>query len=212
MKRLAQRKRTETIIETHQVMIVRRRRITSREHNRSNESSAERDKSMQVLIVLLTTFTVTAAISRIARGRINYKLCGCIALAAMFVMTGISHFVMSDDMIRMLPDQVPARIWIIYLSGAVELLFAIGLLIPGCSRLTGKMIILFLLLVFPANVYAAFNSVEFGGNVNGPLYLLFRAPLQVLLILWAWFFAVRNRQRDRAGQRKHEIIFTTHAD
>ncbi|WP_200862398.1 hypothetical protein ACF3DV_15800 [Chlorogloeopsis fritschii PCC 9212] len=44
------------------------------------------------------------------------------------------------------------------------------------------------------------NSVDFGGNVYGPIYLLFRVPLQVFLIGWAWIVAVRQPTQTMASR------------
>jgi uncharacterized membrane protein len=50
-------------------------------------------------------------------------------------------------------------------------------------------------------VYAAINRVEMGGHGAGPMYLLVRAPFQLLLIGWAYWFAVRPGARSRAASR-----------
>ncbi|MGH9366455.1 MAG: DoxX family protein [Thermoanaerobaculia bacterium] len=112
-------------------------------------------------------------------------------LAAVFVFTGIGHFVKAREMAEMLPPWVPARLAIIWATGVLELAFAAGLVLPGASRATGIAVIAFLLAVFPANVSAARRRVDFGGHGRGPAYLLVRAPLQLLLIAWAYGFAVR---------------------
>jgi uncharacterized membrane protein len=44
-----------------------------------------------------------------------------------------------------------------------------------------------LVAVLPANVYSAFNHVEFGGHQHGPLYLLVRVPFQLLVMAWIYF-------------------------
>lgn len=149
---------------------------------------------MATLIVLLSTFAF-AVIFRFfffSQQPINYRLCGRIALATMFLFTGLSHFTLSEGMVQMLPPYIPIRYFIIYVTGILELLFAVGLLLPNYFRLTGILVIAFLICVFPSNVYAALNSVNFAGNINGPIYLLFRVPLQLFLIGWAWLVAVRQ--------------------
>lgn len=153
---------------------------------------------MVVLIVLLAVFGLVVAIQAIRRQSINSRVAGCIALAAMFLFTGTSHFGLADDMVLMLPDWVPWRYPIIYITGVMELAMGVGLLWKLAQRFTGVVAILFLLCVFPANIYAALNSVEFGGNVHGPRYLLFRVPLQIFLIGWIWFAAVRPRRSLRS--------------
>lgn len=149
---------------------------------------------MAALIILLAAFASIILIRHFffSQQPINYRLCGRIALAAMFLFTGVSHFLLDDGMVQMLPEFVPLRYSIVYVTGIVELLFAVGLLLPKYSRLTGILAIVFLICVFPSNVYAALNSVDFGGHINGPIYLLFRVPLQIFLIGWSWIMAVRQ--------------------
>jgi uncharacterized membrane protein len=157
---------------------------------------------MATLIVLLATFAFAILIRLVffRQQPINYRLCGRIALAGMFLFTGVSHFLLDDGMVQMLPEFVPFRYFIIYVTGIIELFFAVGLLLPQYYRLTGILVIAFLICVFPSNVYAALNSVDFGGNAYGPIYLLFRVPLQVFLIGWAWIVAVRQPTQTMASR------------
>jgi uncharacterized membrane protein len=119
------------------------------------------------------------------------SLRGRVSLALVFAFTGLGHFAKGRDMAELLPPRVPARLPIIWVTGVLELAFAVGLLLPHWSRMTGIAIIAFLILVFPANISAALRRVDFGGHGRGPAYLLLRAPLQLLLIAWAWWFVVR---------------------
>ncbi|MFQ3670550.1 MAG: hypothetical protein SNJ84_03740 [Verrucomicrobiia bacterium] len=92
----------------------------------------------------------------------------------------------------MLPEWVPWRTGIILATGAIELALAIALMFSRTARSAGMVACLFLIAVFPANIYAAWTAVDFGGHAMGPVYLLIRFPLQMLLIGWAWWFAVRR--------------------
>jgi uncharacterized membrane protein len=67
-------------------------------------------------------------------------------------------------MAQMLPAFVPYRVELIYLTGVLELAGAVGLWIPGLAKLTGVCLILMLLGLLPANIYSAFNQVDFGGH------------------------------------------------
>lgn len=90
-------------------------------------------------------------------------------------------------MAAMLPPSIPARTVLIYVTGVLELLGAIGIWVPSLMRLTGILLILMLIGVLPANIYSAFNQVKFGGHEAGPAYLLIRIPFQFLVIWWTWF-------------------------
>jgi uncharacterized membrane protein len=113
-------------------------------------------------------------------------------LALVFAFTALGHFVKTDAMTEMLSPSIPGRRALILASGIFELLLAMLLLAWPKSRLLGLTTIGFLVAIFPANVYAAFQRISFGGHSVGPIYLLLRAPVQLLLILWTYWFVVRG--------------------
>ncbi len=127
---------------------------------------------------------------------------GRISLALLFVFTGFGHFVKTEPMMQMLPEWVPSREAIVYVTGAIEFSAAFGLLVAKFSQLTGKLLIAFLILVFPANVYAAYAGGEIGGGDMGPAYLFIRTPVQLIVIWWAYWFAVR-RAKPRSATSEH---------
>lgn len=116
---------------------------------------------------------------------------GVIGLVLVFLLTASAHFLMPQALAGMLPQFVPARLTIVYLTGVLEIALALGIALPATRRLAGLAAIATLVLFFPANVYAAFAHVDMAGHAWGPVYLLIRAPLQALLIAWTWWFAVR---------------------
>jgi uncharacterized membrane protein len=95
-------------------------------------------------------------------------------------------------MAAMLPPSAPYRVGLIYLTGVFELLGAAGVWVPRLRRLTGVCLIVMLLGILPANIYAALNRVGFGGHGAGPAYLLARIPFQLFVIGWVYFAAVRR--------------------
>jgi uncharacterized membrane protein len=110
-----------------------------------------------------------------------------VGLSLFFIFTSIGHFISTEAMAAMLPPSVPYRIELIYLTGVLELLGAIGVWIPRLMRLTGLLLILMLIGVLPANIYSAVNRVEFGGHGVGPAYLIVRLPFQLFVIWWTYF-------------------------
>ena len=156
-----------------------------------------------LLGILLGTYGVLTLADR-ARdgGRLSPPARGRIALAALFLVTGMGHFVKTDEMVAMLPAWAPARLAIVYLTGFLEWAGAIGLLVPRYSRAAGICLVVFMVMVVPANVYAAWRHVEMGGHGAGPIYLLVRGPFQLLLIWWAWYFAVRQEHVGPEGARR----------
>jgi len=149
---------------------------------------------MKPLIVLLAVFVISIAAIKLSNGDINIPLAGRIAMAAMLVFTAIGHFAFTKGMSMMLPDFVLFKTQTIFLTGLIEIAAALGLLIPGLKHITGWLLIVFFLLLLPANIYAAIKHVDYQkGTFEGPgmTYLWFRVPLQLLFILWTYFSAIR---------------------
>ncbi|WP_078281834.1 hypothetical protein [Mycobacteroides franklinii] len=80
-----------------------------------------------------------------------------VGLAAMFTLTGVAHFVptMREAMIAIVPPQIPAPRFLVALTGVLELLGALGVLIPSTRGLAAGCLGVLLVVMFPANVYAA---------------------------------------------------------
>ena len=80
-----------------------------------------------------------------------------VGLAAMFVLTGIAHFVqpLRSGLIAIVPPKLPAPGLLVTITGVLELLGAVGLLIPQTRVAAAVCLGLLMLAVFPANVYAA---------------------------------------------------------
>ena len=140
-----------------------------------------------IVALLLVPFFGLApfAVAEVSRGRI--------ATTCVFLFTGLGHFLQSKPMAEMIPLQVPKplRLPIIYASGVFEIVAAIVVSVPSCSRTVGIVLCLFLLGVLPANIDAAVRRVPFGGHGIGPSYLLVRIPLQIVLLCWIYWFDVQ---------------------
>jgi uncharacterized membrane protein len=80
-----------------------------------------------------------------------------VGLAAMFVMTGVAHFVpaMRRDMIAIVPPRLPAAGLLVTITGVLELVGAAGLLYPPTRIAAAVCLFALMLVMFPANVYAA---------------------------------------------------------
>ena len=109
------------------------------------------------------------------------------ALAVLFFFTAVAHFgPMSAEVEKMLPRWVPKPKTTVFVTGLLEIMGAIGLIIPDTRRLAGICLIVFLVAVFPANVHAAKTNVKLAGRPVTRLWL--RAPMQLLfiaLLVWA---------------------------
>ena len=132
-----------------------------------------------LLLTLAGRWIAGFNISSVKRARVGLSL--------FFIFTSIGHFIRTQEMAAMIPPAVPYRIGLIYLTGVLELLGAIGIWIPRLAWPTGLLLILMLIGLLPANVYSAINRIDFGGHGAGPAYLLIRIPFQLFTIWWTYF-------------------------
>ncbi|TAI47825.1 DoxX family protein [Flagellimonas allohymeniacidonis] len=149
---------------------------------------------MKPLIVLLLSFTISIFVIKIIKKEYDFALSARIAMSTMLVFTAIGHFVFTKGMSMMVPKFVPFKESFVYLTGVFEILMAIGLLIPRFKYLSGWALIIFLLLMLPANIYASINNVNYQKGTfdgNGLAYLWFRIPLQILFIVWTYICSIR---------------------
>ena len=149
---------------------------------------------MKPLIVLIVVFIVSVFALKLVRGKFDLALSGRIAMSVMLLFTAVGHFVFTKGMSMMIPDFVPSRIGVIYITGIIEIAAAIALLIPGWRVPTAWFVIGFFVLLLPANIYAAIKHVDIEkATFNGPglEYLWFRVPLQILFIAWTYISAIR---------------------
>ena len=77
--------------------------------------------------ILLVSFTVLFILKRFYMN-ITYQKIGRFSMSAMLIFIGISHFFIPSNLAAMVPPFIPFPITIVYLTGVVELLFAITLL------------------------------------------------------------------------------------
>jgi uncharacterized membrane protein len=87
----------------------------------------------------------------------NWPQAVAVGLAAMFVMTGVAHFVpaMRRDMIAIVPPRLPAPGLLVAITGVLELVGAAGLLYPPTRVAAAVCLFVLMLVMFPANVYAS---------------------------------------------------------
>lgn len=149
---------------------------------------------MKPLIVLLLVFVISLFGFKLSKGTFELAEAGRIAMSAMLLFTAIGHFAFSKGMAMMVPDFIPNKVAVVYLTGLLEVAAAIGLFVPALRVWTGWLLILFLILVLPANIQASIKQINYQkGTLDGPglSYLWFRVPLQLLFIAWTYLVAVR---------------------
>ncbi|GIP58493.1 hypothetical protein MKX50_02575 [Paenibacillus sp. FSL W8-0186] len=104
-----------------------------------------------------------------------------IAVAIMLLLTASAHWgKRRPDLIRMVPPAFPRKEWIVSVTGWLEIAGAIGILLPKFSLAASICLVVLLIAMFPANVYAAREQLTIGGKPVPKLFV--RVLLQIVFI------------------------------
>ena len=117
----------------------------------------------------------------------NLKTLGSWFFAIFFFYAGLMHFVQEESFTAIVPPSIPFPKLIVWITGFMELVFAVFLVLPRYRKLAGLLLAPFLLAVLPANIYMAMNNVPFGEMSATPTILWLRVVLQfplIVSILW----------------------------
>jgi uncharacterized membrane protein len=148
--------------------------------------------NLLIMLALMTApWLLTCVASAITRRDFDGRAVGSIGLGLLFVFTGIGHFIQPAAMAQMLPSWVPERTMLVYMTGLLEFAIAVGFFVPRFRWFTGWVAGIMLVAFFPANIYAAVNHVPVGGHAWGPVYLIVRAPVQLIIVSWIYWFTIR---------------------
>jgi uncharacterized membrane protein len=149
---------------------------------------------MAVLIVLIVTFLGTLGITWVTSGAPAYTLSGNIAMCIMLFFTALGHFKFPEGMKMMIPPIIPFKKAMVFITGLMEIAAGAALLFPATRYTAGVFLILFFVMLLPANIYAAIHQIDYQKGTydgKGLTYLWFRVPMQLFLIAWVWYFSVQ---------------------
>jgi uncharacterized membrane protein len=134
---------------------------------------------------------VLAGVTLIARMVVQWTDALRLGMAALFLFTAAAHFnSMKHDLAAMIPPPLTGSLWLIYLTGGLEIAGAIGLVIPRFRKAAAIGLVLMLVALFAANIHAALNGVTLRGQPATPLAL--RAPMQLIWIAALWWSTIRR--------------------
>ena len=137
---------------------------------------------MVLFVVLIVLFVLLSVLGRVGLP-VSYGWWASLrlALTGMFLLTGSAHWgKRRPDLIRMVPPRFPRPDLLVTVTGILEIMGAIGLLLPTTARYAALGLSLMLLAVFPANVHAAREHVTIAGREVEPL--IPRALIQIAFL------------------------------
>ena len=98
------------------------------------------------------------------------------------------HFTATATEARLIPEFLPWRRELVLISGAAEVIGALGLLYPPTRKASAYGLVALLIAVFPANINHAVQNIQLGGFMDSRSYQWGRLPFQALFIwvtLWS---------------------------
>ncbi len=112
-------------------------------------------------------------------------------IAAIFLCAGTLHFIRPGAYVSVMPNYIPWHAAMVYISGAAEILGAIGIIIPKTQKWAGWVLIALLIAVYPANIEMAIEAFQHQGWSLYFWATLLRLPLQFVLIYWIYWACIK---------------------
>ena len=106
-----------------------------------------------------------------------------------FILVGIAHFRNPQIFVEIVPPFLPFPLFLVYLTGVMEIAGGIGIIHPASRVLAGRLLVLFLIAVFPANLYMWFSDVPFNGTLLTTPQHVLRLVAQIALVIMALFLS-----------------------
>lgn len=159
---------------------------------------------MEPLITLLVVVTLTRLLG-VWSGNSGWHTPLRVGLAAMFLLTAGAHFVgMRDELIAMVPPALPEPGLLVTITGILEVLGAVGLLVRRTAPAAAVGMTVMLLAMFPANVHHALSVDELAFHQQ-----LMPRTLMQLVFVAATIGVVRTRPRpgrDQASETARSAV------
>ena len=107
-------------------------------------------------------------------------------MGGMYILAGLAHFWKPKVYQKIMPSYIPYHLAMVYLSGVLEVLFGVLVMLPETQAIGAWGLIAVLIGVFPANIDM---TLKYKGKRKWYRFGLWvRLPIQFWLIYWAWMF------------------------
>ena len=153
----------------------------------------------------MAPFLVQVAATLLVRWFVPWRDATRIGLSIMFLFTAASHFSeLKHDLAAMIPPPFTGELWLIYVTGALQIAGAIGLMTAWSRKWAAWGLAAMLVGLFPANVYAALTGLTLGGSPVTSLWI--RTPLQLFWITLLVREAIAPTQAVRQRSPQIEVV------
>tara|TARA_B100000965_G_scaffold310411_1_gene269762 strand:- start:38 stop:457 length:420 start_codon:yes stop_codon:yes gene_type:complete len=117
-------------------------------------------------------------------------------MSVFYIGVGFAHFISPEKFLLIMPPYLPFHLELIYVSGFVEILLGVLLLIKRFRFFAGFGLIVLLIFVFPANIYLYTSDIarDAYGQIS-KLDALIRMFFQLPLIMIAYWHSQKNTSK-----------------
>lgn len=114
----------------------------------------------------------------------NKKRISIVAMSLLYIAAGIIHFIHPGFYLKIMPFYLPIPLELIYISGVCEIFLGLLLLFKKTRKVASWFIIAMLIVFLLVHIQMIIDTYR----TLGILFWIsvIRAPLQFLLIRWAW--------------------------
>jgi uncharacterized membrane protein len=116
-----------------------------------------------------------------------------------FMVGGVTHFTSPEFFVAIMPPYVGGHLEIVYISGVLEVLGALGVLLLATRQLAGNCLFVLTIAVTPANIHMWMNPELFPEVPE--ILLTLRLIVQMLLLACIWW---STRQPRVANQSERD--------
>lgn len=115
----------------------------------------------------------------------KWELAARLFIFTWFFVGGITHLVIPEPFLRIMPPYIPFHLACVYISGALELLGALAIWYKPIRSFAGYGLMLLVAIVTLANIHMYQHPELFPGIPHW--ILLVRFPVQAMLIWLIWW-------------------------
>ena len=119
-----------------------------------------------------------------------------VVLGIFFINVGIAHFQDPTWFEPIVPAILGNPTFWVLLTGGMEIVLGLGLIIPKTRRFSGMLMALFLVVIYSANLNMWINDVPLEGKTFATIWHILRLIGQILMILIALWVGGWIKQRD----------------
>jgi uncharacterized membrane protein len=111
-----------------------------------------------------------------------------LAAAVMFILIGVMHLATPRKLTYMIDGWLPYALQLVLISGILEIVLGMGLLVDGVKVYAAWGLIILLIAMFPANIYVAIKQLPAPGGLPAkPWYTWSRLAFQPVYMAWVWW-------------------------